>query len=85
MGEAPGSGGAVWVVGALRFTHPTGACSVWYSPFKKKMKQEFKKELIDLIGKDDREIKKIERARAKRDARFFDDWFDKYNKTGKDF
>jgi hypothetical protein len=49
------------------------------------MKHETKKEILDLIGKDNREIKKIERARARRDARFFDDWFDKYTKTGKDF
>jgi len=45
--------------------------------------QEKRKKWLDLIGKDEREVKKIERARAKRDARFFDDWFDKYNKPVK--
>lgn len=38
---------------------------------------------LALIGKDEREIKKIERARARRDAHFFDDWFDKYNRKEK--
>jgi len=45
--------------------------------------QERRKKWLDLIGKDEREIKKIERARARRDARFFDDWFEKYNKPEK--
>lgn len=34
---------------------------------------------LALLGKDEKEIKKIEKARANRDARFFDDWFDRYN------
>lgn len=45
------------------------------------MKSEIKdkKLWLALIGKDEIEIKKIERARANRDAHFFDDWFDRYN------
>jgi hypothetical protein len=48
------------------------------------MKRKTKKLFLDLIGRDDKEVKKIEKARARRDARFFDDWFDKYNKRDRD-
>jgi hypothetical protein len=36
----------------------------------------------DLIARDNKQIEKIERARARRDAKFFNDWFDRYNKEG---
>lgn len=35
-----------------------------------------------LIAQDLKEIERINKARAKRDSRFFDDWFDRYNKEG---
>jgi hypothetical protein len=41
---------------------------------------------LGLIAKDNKEIERIEKARARRDDRFFSEWFDKYNKNrGRDF
>jgi len=37
---------------------------------------------LGLMGKNDKEIEKIQRAREKRDKRFFDEWVDRYNKEG---
>lgn len=37
---------------------------------------------LGLMGKDDKEIERVQRARARRDKRFFDEWFDRYNKEG---
>lgn len=46
------------------------------------MREKQKQRFLDLLGKDNREIERIQKARAKRDARFFDDWFDRYIKAG---
>ena len=37
---------------------------------------------LGLMGKDDKEVERIQRARARRDDRFFDEWFNRYNKEG---
>jgi hypothetical protein len=49
------------------------------------MRNEIKDKRIwlDLLAKDEREIKKIENARARRDANFFREWFDAYNRPFK--